>query len=95
MDNVLEAGEKAAAKHVKTGIEKGKDYINSVSKNKYEPALAGIAQDIENTHNVKNTPLLKSIIEDRKESVLRKSVSSDNSGIHSVKQGDSSPLRHT
>ncbi|MCX2812011.1 T7SS effector LXG polymorphic toxin [Bacillus sp. ChL18] len=92
VDNVLEAGEKAAAKHVKTGIEKGKDYINSVSKNKYQPALAGIAQDIENTHNVKNTPLLKSIIEDQKESVLSKSVTSDNNGIHSVKQGDSSPL---
>ncbi|MCU9592188.1 ribonuclease YeeF family protein [Bacillus velezensis] len=92
VDNVLEAGEKATAKHVKTGIEKGKDYINSVSKNKYEPALAGIAQDIENTHNVKNTPLLKSIIEEQKESVLSKSVTSDNNGIHSVKQGDSSPL---
>ncbi|MFJ9206647.1 ribonuclease YeeF family protein [Bacillus velezensis] len=92
VDNVLEAGEKAAAKHVKTGIKKGKNYINSVSKNKYQPALAGIAQDIENTHNVKNTPLLKSIIEDKKESVLSKSVSSDNNGIHSVKQGDSSPL---
>ncbi|ASZ03080.1 MULTISPECIES: ribonuclease YeeF family protein [Bacillus] len=92
VDNVLEAGEKAAAKHVKTGIEKGKNYINSVSKNKYQPALAGIAQDIENTHNVKNTPLLKSIIEDQKESVLSKSVTSDNNGIHSVKQGDSSPL---
>ncbi|WP_368237197.1 ribonuclease YeeF family protein [Bacillus velezensis] len=92
VDNVLEAGEKAAAKHVKTGIEKGQNYINSFSKNKYEPALAGIAQDIENTHNVKNTPLLKSIIEDQKESVLSKSVSSDNNGIHSVKQGDSSPL---
>ncbi|MCP1534632.1 ribonuclease YeeF family protein [Bacillus velezensis] len=92
VDNVLEAGEKAAAKHVKTGIEKGQNYINSVSKNKYEPALAGIAQDIENTHNVKNTPLLKSIIEDQKENVLSKSVSSDNNGIHSVKQGDSSPL---
>ncbi|MFJ9203548.1 T7SS effector LXG polymorphic toxin [Bacillus velezensis] len=77
VDNVLEAGEKAAAKHVKTGIEKGKNYINSVSKNKYEPALAGIAQDIENTHNVKNTPLLKSIIEDQKESVLSKSVTSN------------------
>ncbi|WP_322544330.1 T7SS effector LXG polymorphic toxin [Bacillus sp. SS15] len=77
VDNVLEAGEKAAAKHVKTGIEKGQNYINSVSKNKYQPALAGIAQDIENTHNVKNTPLLKSIIEDQKESVLRKSVSSN------------------
>ncbi|AMQ73160.1 MULTISPECIES: ribonuclease YeeF family protein [Bacillus amyloliquefaciens group] len=92
VDNVLEAGEKAAAKNIKTGIEKGKDYINSVSRNKYEPALAGIAQNIENTHNVKNTPLLKSIIEDKKESVLSKSVTSDNSGIHSVKQGDSSPL---
>ncbi|WFO88533.1 EndoU domain-containing protein [Bacillus velezensis] len=77
VDNVLEAGEKAAAKHVKTGIEKGKNYINSVSKNKYQPALAGIAQDIENTHNVKNTPLLKSIIEDQKESVLSKSVTSN------------------
>ncbi|MEC1510610.1 T7SS effector LXG polymorphic toxin [Bacillus velezensis] len=77
VDNVLEAGEKAAAKHVKTGIEKGQNYINSFSKNKYEPALAGIAQDIENTHNVKNTPLLKSIIEDQKESVLSKSVSSN------------------
>ncbi|MFU1721106.1 T7SS effector LXG polymorphic toxin [Bacillus velezensis] len=77
VDNVLEAGEKAAAKHVKTGIQKGKDYINSVSKNKYEPALAGIAQDIENSHNVKNTPLLKSIIEDQKESVLSKSVTSN------------------
>ncbi|WP_045507919.1 T7SS effector LXG polymorphic toxin [Bacillus amyloliquefaciens] len=70
VDNVLEAGEKAAAKHVKTGIEKGKDYINSVSKNKYEPALAGIAQDIENTHNVKNTPLLKKIIEETKKSSI-------------------------
>ncbi|MEM1500711.1 T7SS effector LXG polymorphic toxin [Bacillus velezensis] len=77
VDNVLEAGEKAAAKHVKTGIEKGQNYINSFSKNKYEPALAGIAQDIENTHNVKNTPLLKSIIEDQKESVLSKSVTSN------------------
>nr|WP_250191363.1 EndoU domain-containing protein [Bacillus velezensis] len=73
----MEAGEKAAVKHVKTGIEKGKDYINSVSKNKYEPALAGIAQDIENTHNVKNTPLLKSIIEEQKESVHSKSVTSN------------------
>ncbi|WRM41008.1 T7SS effector LXG polymorphic toxin [Bacillus velezensis] len=77
VDNVLEAGEKATAKHVKTRIEKGKNYINSVSKNKYQPALAGIAQDIENTHNVKNTPLLKSIIEDQKESVLSKSVTSN------------------
>ncbi|ARW05765.1 T7SS effector LXG polymorphic toxin [Bacillus atrophaeus] len=68
VDKVLEAGEKAAAKHVKTGI-------NSLSKNKYEPALVGMAQDIENTYNTKNTPLLKSIIEDQKSSVLLKSSS--------------------
>ncbi|WP_339075660.1 ribonuclease YeeF family protein [Bacillus velezensis] len=92
VDNVLEAGEKAAAKHVKTRIEKGKNYINSVSKNKYEPALAGIAQDIENTHNVKNTPLLKSIIEDKKESVLSKSETSNSTAVGNVKQGDSTPL---
>ncbi|NUI23648.1 T7SS effector LXG polymorphic toxin [Bacillus amyloliquefaciens] len=70
VDNVLEAGEKAAVKHVKTGIKKGKDYINSFSRNKYQPALAGIAQDIENTHNVKNTPLLKKIIEETKDSSI-------------------------
>ncbi|MCT6681729.1 T7SS effector LXG polymorphic toxin [Bacillus velezensis] len=92
VDNVLEAGEKAAAKHVKTRIEKGKNYINSVSKNKYEPALAGIGQDIENTHNVKNTPLLKSIIEDKKESVLSKSETSNSTAVGNVKQGDSTPL---
>ncbi|MFT4431742.1 T7SS effector LXG polymorphic toxin, partial [Bacillus velezensis] len=92
VDNVLEAGEKAAVKHVKTGIEKGKDYINSVSKNKYEPALAGMAQNIENTHNVKNTPLLKSIIEDKKESVLSKSETSNSTAVGNVKQGDSTPL---
>lgn len=74
VDKVLEAGEKATTKHVKTGIKKGKDFISSLSKNNYEPSLVGIAHDIDNTHNVKNTPLLKSIIEDKKESVLTKSV---------------------
>ncbi|WP_430742322.1 T7SS effector LXG polymorphic toxin [Bacillus atrophaeus] len=74
VDKVLEAGEKAATKHVKTGIKKGKDFIISLSKNNYEPALVGITHDIDNTYNAKNTPLLKSIIEDKKESVLTKSV---------------------
>ncbi|KYD05968.1 T7SS effector LXG polymorphic toxin [Bacillus atrophaeus] len=74
VDKVLEAGEKATTKHVKTGIKKGKDFISSLSKNNYEPSLVGIAHDIDNTYNVKNTPLLKSIIEDKKESVLTKSV---------------------
>ncbi|MED1124945.1 T7SS effector LXG polymorphic toxin [Bacillus atrophaeus] len=70
VDKVLEAGEKVTTKHVKTGIEKGKNFINSFPKNEYEPALVGIAQDIGNTHNVKNTPLLKKIIEETKESSI-------------------------
>lgn len=41
---------------------------------------------------IKNTPLLKRIIEDKKESVLRKSETSNNMGIGNVKQGDSTPL---
>ncbi|AFZ89706.1 YqcG [Bacillus velezensis AS43.3] len=70
VDNVLEAGEKAAAKHVKTGIQKTKDFINSLSKGN-QPAFAGIVQDIENTHNVKNTPLLKKEIEGQKSKALQ------------------------
>ncbi|MEH7099941.1 ribonuclease YeeF family protein [Bacillus velezensis] len=70
VDNVLEAGEKAAAKHVKTGIQKTKDFTNSLSKGN-QPAFAGIVQDIENTHNVKNTPLLKKEIEGQKSKALQ------------------------
>ncbi|WP_343310864.1 T7SS effector LXG polymorphic toxin [Bacillus atrophaeus] len=92
VDKVLEAGEKATTKHVKTGIKKGKDFISSLSKNNYEPSLVGIAHDIDNTYNAKNTPLLKSIIEDKKESVLRKSGTSNNYGVDNMKQGDSTPL---
>ncbi len=74
VDKVLEAEEKAAAKHVKTRI-------NSLSKSKYEPALVGMAQDIESTHNVKNTPLLKKVIEEEKESVLYKSENGSSKSI--------------
>ncbi|WP_326969157.1 ribonuclease YeeF family protein [Bacillus atrophaeus] len=70
VDKVLEAGEKAAAKHVKTRI-------NSLSKSKYEPALVGIAQDIKSTHNVKNTPLLKKVIEEEKNILFFKSETSN------------------
>ncbi|KAF1678690.1 hypothetical protein BTW01_12135 [Bacillus sp. SKDU12] len=47
----------------------------------------GIAQDIENTYNAKNTPLLKSMIEDKKESVLRRSERSNNKGTGKSTQG--------
>ncbi|MCY8085863.1 T7SS effector LXG polymorphic toxin [Bacillus inaquosorum] len=87
---VVEGG--TAAAHVNKGINKGKAYINSIIRNKNDLALVGIAQDIDNTYNAKNTPLLKSIIKDKKESVLRKSETSNNMGIGNVKQGDSTPL---
>ncbi|MDQ7723540.1 hypothetical protein FPQ02_02310 [Bacillus halotolerans] len=67
---VAEGG--TAAAHVNKGITKGNNLINPFFKNRYEPALVGIAQDIENTHNVKNTPLLKSIIEEEKNNAFHK-----------------------
>ncbi|ARB37818.1 hypothetical protein FC605_13110 [Bacillus subtilis] len=87
---VVEGG--TATAHVNKGINQGKAYINSIVRNKNDLALVGIAQDIDNTYNAKNTPLLKRIIEDKKESVLRKSETSNNMGIGNVKQGDSTPL---
>ncbi|MCY9190939.1 T7SS effector LXG polymorphic toxin [Bacillus mojavensis] len=67
---VVEGG--TAASYVNKGITKGNNLINPFFKNRYEPALVGIAQDIENTHNVKNTPLLKSIIEEEKNNAFHK-----------------------
>ncbi|MED1808696.1 T7SS effector LXG polymorphic toxin [Bacillus subtilis] len=90
VSKVVEGG--TAAAHVNKGINKGKAYINSIIRNKNDLALVGIAQDIDNTYNAKNTPLLKSIIEDKKESVLRKSETPNDIGIGNVKQGDSTPL---
>ncbi|MCY8466691.1 ribonuclease YeeF family protein [Bacillus atrophaeus] len=72
VDKVLEAGEKVATKHVKTGIQKTKDFSSALLKGKNQVAFAGIAQDIENTHNVKNTPLLKKGIEEQKSNALQK-----------------------
>ncbi|WP_163135841.1 ribonuclease YeeF family protein [Bacillus subtilis] len=71
VDKVLEAGEKTTTKHVKTGIQKTKDF-SSALKGKNQVAFAGIAQDIENTHNVKNTSLLKKEIEEQKSNALQK-----------------------
>ncbi|QOJ83051.1 ribonuclease YeeF family protein [Bacillus subtilis] len=82
---------KAASGPIKKGGKSVKQFVKS-PVNRYTPALEGILQDAENTINVKNTPLLKSIAEDKKESVLRKSETSNNIGIGNVKQGDSTPL---
>ncbi|MGG0025187.1 T7SS effector LXG polymorphic toxin [Bacillus inaquosorum] len=82
---------KAASGTIKKGGKSVKQFVKS-PVNRYTPALEGILQDAENTINVKNTPLLKRIAEDKKESVLRKSETSNNIGIGNVKQGDSTPL---
>ncbi|CAF1811648.1 ribonuclease YeeF family protein [Bacillus subtilis] len=82
---------KTASDTIKKGVKSVKQFVKS-PVNRYTPALEGILQDAENTINVKNTPLLKSIAEDKKESVLRRSESSNNMGTGNVKQGDSTPL---
>ncbi|MGD1414300.1 ribonuclease YeeF family protein [Bacillus stercoris] len=82
---------KVASGTIKKGGKSVKQFAKS-PVNRYTPALEGILQDTEKTINVKNTPLLKSIAEDKKESVLRKSETSNNIGIGNVKQGDSTPL---
>ncbi|MBU5262898.1 T7SS effector LXG polymorphic toxin [Bacillus atrophaeus] len=70
-DKVLEAGEKAATRHVNKGITVGKNYINSLSRNKDDLALVGIAQDIENTHNVKNTSILKKAVQSKHDQFVK------------------------
>ncbi|MHA7765872.1 T7SS effector LXG polymorphic toxin [Bacillus atrophaeus] len=82
---------KAAGGAIKQGGQSVKQFVKS-PVNRYTPTLEGILQDAEKTINVKNTPLLKSIAEDKKESVLRRSESSNNMGIGNVTQGDSTPL---
>ncbi|WP_276735239.1 T7SS effector LXG polymorphic toxin [Bacillus sp. (in: firmicutes)] len=82
---------KAASGTIKQGGKSVKQFVKS-PVNRYTPALEGILQDVEKTINAKNTPLLKSIAEDKKESVLRRSESSNNMGIGNVKQGDNTPL---
>ncbi|MGP9038097.1 ribonuclease YeeF family protein [Bacillus stercoris] len=82
---------KTASDTIKKGGKSVKQFVKS-PVNRYTPALEGILQDTENTINVKNTPLLKSIAENKKESVLRRSKTSNNTGIGNAKQGDSTPL---
>ncbi|MCY8510319.1 T7SS effector LXG polymorphic toxin, partial [Bacillus mojavensis] len=90
---VVEGG--TAAAHVNNGIKKGTAYIHSIVRNKNDLALVGIAQDIDNTYNAKNTPLLKRIVEDQKESVLRKSETSNfNSGNGKYTTGTMKHIYH-
>ncbi|MCY8932486.1 T7SS effector LXG polymorphic toxin [Bacillus atrophaeus] len=51
---------KAASEKIKNGNPSGKPYVN-----RYTPALEGILQDAGNTINVKNTPLLKRLVQSK------------------------------
>ncbi|MGG1240517.1 T7SS effector LXG polymorphic toxin [Bacillus sonorensis] len=68
--DVAKAG-KAAVIKVKKAGKSVKQYVKPPA-NRYTPALQGILQDAPNSINVKNTPLLKELIEDKKKSVLFK-----------------------
>ncbi|MDN0189898.1 MULTISPECIES: T7SS effector LXG polymorphic toxin [unclassified Bacillus (in: firmicutes)] len=81
---------KTASDTIKKGGKSVKQFVKS-PVNRYTPALEGILQDAENTINVKNTPLLKSIAEDKKESVLRRSERSNNKGTGNVRHLDDVP----
>ncbi|MCA1213818.1 hypothetical protein LC728_05405 [Bacillus amyloliquefaciens] len=79
-----------ASDTIKKGGKSVKQFVKS-PVNRYTPALEGILQDAEKTINVKNTPLLKSIAEDKKESVLRRSERSNNKGTGNVRHLDDVP----
>ncbi|MED4649966.1 polymorphic toxin type 15 domain-containing protein, partial [Bacillus inaquosorum] len=81
---------KTASGTIKKGGKSVKQFVKS-PVNRYTPALEGILQDAEKTINVKNTPLLKSIAEDKKESVLRRSERSNNKGTGNVRHLDDVP----
>ncbi|WP_307894441.1 T7SS effector LXG polymorphic toxin [Bacillus swezeyi] len=74
-------GSKDLVKAGKTAVSKVKKADKSVKQfvkpptNRYTPALEGILQDAPNSINVKNTPpILKELAEDKKKSVLYKSI---------------------
>ncbi|TWG59830.1 hypothetical protein L608_000200003160 [Bacillus subtilis J23] len=75
------------------GGQSVKQFVKS-PVNRYTPALEGILQDAEKTINVKNIPLLKSIAEDKKESVLRRSERSNNKDTGKYNTGTIKHIYH-
>ncbi|MCY8271307.1 T7SS effector LXG polymorphic toxin [Bacillus sonorensis] len=85
-------GSKDLVKAGKTAVSKVKKASKSVKQfvklptNRYTPALEGILQDAPNSINVKNTPpLLKELAEDKKKSVLFKSIDKNGDFVGSLK----------
>ncbi|XBO86709.1 hypothetical protein AAGG52_04665 [Bacillus licheniformis] len=72
----VSTGSKDLAKAGKAAVSKAKKAGKTVKQsikppnNRYTPALQGILQDAPNSINVKNTPLIRELVEDKKKSVL-------------------------
>ena len=64
---------KAAAQTAKKSVNSVKQHF-SPPKNRYTPALEGMLQRAGEAPNVKNTPLLRELVEDKKKSVLLKLI---------------------
>ncbi|MCY8435085.1 MULTISPECIES: T7SS effector LXG polymorphic toxin [Bacillus] len=77
----VSTGSKDLAKAGKAAVNKAKKAGKTIKQsikppnNRYTPALQGILQDAPNSINVKNTPLIRELVEDKKKSVLFKSTS--------------------
>ncbi|MCI4126481.1 T7SS effector LXG polymorphic toxin [Bacillus haynesii] len=85
------SGSKSLGKAGKAAAQTAKKSVNSVKqhfsppKNRYIPALEGMLQRAGEAPNVKNTPLLKELLEDKKKSVLFKSIDKHGDFVGSLK----------
>ncbi|MFC8148688.1 T7SS effector LXG polymorphic toxin [Bacillus paralicheniformis] len=85
------SGSKSLGKAGKAAAQTAKKSVNSVKqhfsrpKNRYTPALEGMLQRAGEVPNVKNTPLLKELLEDKKKSVLFKSIDKNGDFVGSLK----------
>ncbi|MCJ8221416.1 T7SS effector LXG polymorphic toxin [Bacillus paralicheniformis] len=100
------SGSKSLGKAGKAAAQTAKKSVNSVKqhfsppKNRYTPALEGMLQRAGEAPNVKNTPLLKELLEDKKKSVLVQAAPytfKDSSGVTktiSLKMGHLKNKKH-
>jgi len=85
------SGSKSLGKAGKAAAQTAKKSVNSVKqhfsppKNRYTPALEGMLQRAGEAPNVKNTPLLRELLEDKKKSVLFKSIDKNGDFVGSLK----------
>ncbi|MCY9353281.1 HNH endonuclease, partial [Bacillus licheniformis] len=102
----VSTGSKDLAKAGKAAVNKAKKAGKTIKQsikppnNRYTPALQGILQDAPNSINVKNTPLISELVEDKKKSVLVQAAPytfKDSSGVTktiSLKMGHLKNKKH-